>query len=226
MAQTERHQSARVRRLFRVCLIGLLFLQGPALAQGSNTTKSQAPLPIAHLPADAQKAHVELRELKATMERALNSMDMDTIIANVTDDLIFTTMNGDVARGPAGIRKYFETMMKGPNPRVEKVTANFVADDLSNLYGNNVAVAYGSSKDQYQLKGGQNFDINARWSATMVRRNDRWLISNFHYSTNVFDNAILDAQRKYALMIGGAIALALALLGFWLGRTSGRKHPA
>lgn len=190
----------------------------PALAQTAGGGKPP--------PADVEKLHDELRALKATMERALNANDIDAIVANVTDDVVFTTMNGDVARGPAAIRKYFETMMKGDNPRVRKVTAAFEAEDLSNLYGPDFAVAFGSSKDQYELAGGENFAVAARWSATMVRRDGRWRIANFHYSTNMFDNPILRAQRKYLLGAAAAAGIVLAIVGFWAGRRTARRAMA
>jgi len=190
----------------------------PTLAQTAG-----APAP---LPAEVEKVHDELRALKATMERALNAGDIDAIVANSTEDVVFTTMNGDVARGAAGIHKYFESMMKGDNPRVRKVKAAFEADDLSILHGPDVAVAFGSSKDQYELAGGESFEIAARWSATMVRRDGRWRIANFHYSANVFDNPVLQAQRKVLLGAAAGAGVVLALAGFWAGRRSGRRTAA
>lgn len=190
----------------------------PTLAQTAG-----APAP---LPAEVGKVHDELRALKATMERALNAGDIDAIVANSTEDVVFTTMNGDVARGAAGIRKYFEIMMKGDNPRVRKVKAAFEADDLSILHGPDLAVAFGSSKDQYELAGGESFEIAARWSATMVRRDGRWRIANFHYSANVFDNPVLQAQRKVLLWAAAGAGIVLALGGFWIGRRSGKRTTA
>lgn len=208
------------KHLLRAGLCALVLVQADACAQAARST----PKPMAALkPAEAEIIHNELRALKAAMERALNAMDVNALVAHVTDDVIFTTMNGDVARGHDGIRKYFETMMKGPDPRVRKVVAKFEAEDLSNLYGRDFAVAFGSSKDSYEIRGGQAFNVAARWSSTMVRRDGRWLIANFHYSSNMFDNAILDAQRKYLTWVAVAAATVLALLAFWLGRAYGKK---
>ena len=179
------------------------------------TSASAAPTP--------EQLHDGLRALKATMEKALNSMDIETVANNVTEDVVFTTMNGDVARGRYGIRKYFESMMKGPNPRVASVRTKFEADDLSHLYGNDVAVSFGSSKDQYTLAGGESFAVDARWSGTMVRRDGRWLIANFHYSTNMFENPVLQAQRKLLLIGGTTASVISALLAFFVGRARGRK---
>jgi uncharacterized protein (TIGR02246 family) len=179
------------------------------------------------VPADAattETMHKGLRDLKATMQRALSEMDLNTLLANVTEDVVFTTMNGDVALGREGIKKYFDTMMKGPKRVVSSINANFEADDLSHLYGSDVAVAWGSSKDRYQMAVGGALDVNARWSGTMVRRDGKWLIANFHYSTNMFDNPALDSQRKIFSIAGLVGGLALAIAAFWLGSVRGRRR--
>lgn len=113
--------------------------------------------------------------------------------------------------------------MKGPHPRVTSLRAHFEADDLSNLYGNNVAVSFGSSKDHYTLANGDAFDVSARWSGTMVRRDGRWLIANFHYSTNMFDNPVLEAQRKFMLIGAAGVGGVLMLLFFFIGRARGKR---
>lgn len=191
-----------------------------AQAVTSQTVATQADTP------SPEQLHQELRALKTKMENAINAMDVDTIVANVADDIVFTTMNGDVVHGRAEVKKYFETMMKGDKPRVIKVQTKFEVDDIANLYGNNFAVAFGTSKDHYVLAGGDIFDVQARWSSTMVRKNTQWQVANFHYSTNMFDNPVLEAQRNIGLKIGGGIAVILAFAAFWLGRIRGKKLAA
>ena len=199
----------------RVLALLLSCFAAVASAQDSGTGELSEPR--------AEALHQELRELRATMERALNERDLDSIVANVTDDVLFTTMNGDVVRGPDAIREYFEKMLSGPDAVVETVTSSFEADDLSLLLEDDVAIAFGDSEDQYVLTNGMDFRVSARWSATMVRRDERWLIANFHYSTNMFDNPVLDAQR--ATLIKGSVAVALValLVGFFVGRARGRS---
>jgi uncharacterized protein (TIGR02246 family) len=164
------------------------------------------------------EAHAGLRQLQATMEKALNSGDVETILANVDDNVVFTTMNDDVARGKKGIREYFEKMMKGPERVVDSVTTHFEPDDLSILHGNDTAIAFGHAHDHYVLTNGRAFDITARWSGTMLRRDGKWIVASFHYSTNVFDNPILTAQRRLLIGVGAAIAVLAAGVAFWLGR--------
>lgn len=175
--------------------------------------------PAAGVPSEEQKRQ-ELGALRETMERALNAMDLETILAHVTDDVIFTTMNGDVARNKDGVRKYFETMMMGPAKRIEKVTTKFEVDEKSRFLAPDVAVAAGVSHDRYVLAGGRELAIDARWTGTMVRRDGKWLVAGFHYSANVFRNPILEGQRKVMLMAAGGVCAALMLIAFFAGRKS------
>lgn len=162
--------------------------------------------------------HEELRQLKTDMQDALNEMDIDKKLARVTEDAVFTTMNGDRVVGRDGIRKYFEKMLKGANPIVKEVSVDFSVDELSHLYGDNTAVAFGSSRDKYLLSDGYAFEVEPKWSATMVRQGDKWLVANFHYSTNMFDNPVLTAQRKMLFIGGSVVSLLLGLAGFFLAK--------
>jgi uncharacterized protein (TIGR02246 family) len=176
-------------------------------------------------PTPAAQQHEELRKLQAAMEAALNARDLDALIANLDENVVFTTMNGDVATGREGIREYFKIMMEGPGKRVESVTTDFIPDALSVFYGDDVAVAFGSSNDDYVLTSGSKFTIKGRWTATLVHKDGRWLVGAFHYSANVFDNPILKMQRKFLTWGGFAIALLFAAIGFFVGRRR-RVQPA
>ena len=168
-------------------------------------------------PVTDEQLHDDLRQLRAEMEAALNSRDIDAILAHVDENVVFTTMNSDVVTGREGVRDYFDTMMTGPDKVVESVTAKFVPEALSILHGGDTAISWGHTEDHYQLASGQELDISARWSGTMVRRDGRWVVASFHYSTNMFDNPVLTSQRRLLLGGGAAAALVFAGLGFWLG---------
>ncbi|HEV7919288.1 MAG TPA: DUF4440 domain-containing protein [Thermoanaerobaculia bacterium] len=173
---------------------------------------------IAQTPNPDEPVHQALRQLKATMAKALNERDLDTIVANVTPNVVFTTMNGDVCHGPAEIRAYFDKMLNAPGHIVKNLTVSFEADALTDLHGGDTGIAYGSSKDHYELTNGQVFDINGRWSCTLVNEGDRWLIASFHYSANVFDNPILSKTKRW-IVWAAAVALAVGIvLGFLIGR--------
>lgn len=176
-----------------------------------------------HAQLQDEATHVALRQLKATMEKALNARDLDTIVANVHPSVVFTTMNGDVCRGPEQIRAYFHKMLDAPGHIVKDVKVSFEVDELTTLYGGDTGVAYGSSKDHYELTDGKTFDIRGRWTCTMVKNGDRWVISAFHYSTDVFRNPIVDRYRSAMWQVGAGAAAAALLVGLLLGRMLRRR---
>jgi len=198
----------------------LLLASNLVLAQAPDKPEAEATAAAAAMDPETRQAHEDLRELRRVMETALNNRDVDALLANVDDRVVFTTMNGDVARGKEGIREYYEKMLNGPGKVVKSVTTSFEPDDLSLLYGDNhMAIAFGHTNDHYVLTSGKEFDIHARWSGTMLRRDDgKWNVASFHYSANIFDNPILNEQRRILIMVAVGLAIVAAGLAFWLGR--------
>ncbi|MBI3299049.1 MAG: nuclear transport factor 2 family protein [Elusimicrobia bacterium] len=163
--------------------------------------------------------HDELRAVRDGFAAALNRGDVDAMAEHLHPDVLFTTMNGDTRRGRQAMKDYYNTMMKGPERRVESVHVDMSVDDLTKLYaGGTVGLAWGSSRDSYKLADGSQFQIGGRWSCTLVKESGRWLLANIHYSTSVFDNPVLGAVKKYAFRLAAGAGLAGLLAGFWLGR--------
>lgn len=209
--------SVRFASLVFLMTSSAVWAQAPQAPAAPQAQPSAAPTQAPQVP-PVEELHNGLRRLQATMEKALNSRDLDTIVANVHDDVVFTTMNGDIVRGKQGVREYFERMMNGPDKVVEDVQTKFEADDLSVLHGGDTAVAFGHTQDHYVLTGGETFDVQARWSGTMLRRGKEWIVGSFHYSTNMFDNPVLAAQQKAFTWISVMGALLVAVVAFLLGR--------
>ena len=187
----------------------------------AGLARAQAPEPALDPALAAQ--HDELRALANEMEDALNKRDLDRLLANVDDDLVFTAMNAEAGYGKEHVRNYFNRMLNGPDKVVENIKVDFVPDKLSVFYGPDVAVSAGNAASHYELANGMKFDVTARWTGTLVRKDGRWLVASFHYSTNMFDNPVLTMQRKYLITGGAGGALVLGLLGFFIGRKTGRR---
>ncbi|WNG14784.1 SgcJ/EcaC family oxidoreductase [Cystobacter fuscus] len=171
-------------------------------------------------------AHEALRALENDMEQALNARDVDRLLSHVTEDVVFTTMNNDVRVGKSAIRAYYEKMLSGPGRVVDKLTTKFEVDGLTRLYGT-TGLAQGSSTDHYVLADGSDFVVHGRWSCALVKQGEQWLIASFHYSTNVFDNPVLDKVERVSLSIGAAVSVVMLGVGFVLGRvTAGRPRGA
>jgi len=177
----------------------------------------------ARTPEGDAATHEALRALKNDMEQALNAQDLDRLLSHLHPDVVFTTMNNDVRVGKDAIRAYYEKMRTGPDRVVEKLTAKFEVDDLTRLY-DETGLAQGSSTDHYVLTDGSDLVVHGRWSCALVKQGDQWLIASFHYSTNVFDNPVLDLVKKKAMTLAGVGGVGLLLVGLVLGRVTGRRR--
>ena len=197
-----------------VLACGVLMLSAVAVAQDA----------AAAAPKD-EATHQALRALKADMEQALNARDLDRLLTHLHPSIVFTTMNNDVVVGKQAVRAYYDKMLNGPSPVVRSLHAHFEADDLTRLYGN-TGLAQGSSEDHYVLTDGADLLIHGRWSCALVKEGDQWLIASFHYSTNVFDNPILDKVKHTLATTAGGASIICLLGGLIVGRLMGRRKAA
>jgi uncharacterized protein (TIGR02246 family) len=169
-------------------------------------------------------AHDELRAVRDAMVKAVNSNDRDAMLKHLHTNVVVTWLDGSVSRGPDQVRAYYDRMMTGDQRVVESVSINPTVDELSALYGN-TAVAWGSSNDHFRLRNGLDFSVKSRWSATLVKEDGRWQIVNFHASTDLFDNALLDVQKRVTYWAGGIAAVVGLAVGFGVGRFMRRGRP-
>lgn len=195
-----------------------------ALVQAPRLCLAQAPA-APQTPENLKQTHDELRHLRDTMVAALNAGNVDEMAAHLHPNVIFTAMNGDVARGPAAVRAYFDRMMKGPDRIVASVHVDVQVDELADLYGQ-TAVAFGSSADTYQLADGNDFQVRSRWTCSMIRQDGQWLITSFHSSANVFDNAILAKVRRLGYWATGAGSILALVVGAVVGRRTSKSRAA
>lgn len=197
-------------------------------------------LPLSSLVGSAQEAkqtganadeatHQELRALKVALVDAFNKKDIDKLVEHLHPDVTATWQNGEVTKGPKGVRDYYNRMLVGEKSVVEKIEAAPEVTDIALLFGSPhiTATAYGKLNDKYKLRDGTEFNMNSLFSATMVKKDGKWLIVNYHGSTNVFDNEVLKLYVTKSMWWTGGIAGGVALiLGLLVGRMLGGKKAA
>ncbi|HEY2293568.1 MAG TPA: nuclear transport factor 2 family protein [Thermoanaerobaculia bacterium] len=191
-------------------LLSLLSL--PLLAQ------APASPPAASAPASDEATHNELRALRDGLLDAMRKGDIERELTFFHPNVVVTWHNAEVSRGRDGIRKYLARMLQGPNKAVDSYNADVNVDELTILYGGDTGISFGSAVEHFKMASGRNFDLPARWSATLVKDNGQWLIASLHTSDNLFDNPLLDSAKQ---TIGwtGAIGLAVGLaIGLVVGR--------
>jgi ketosteroid isomerase-like protein len=173
---------------------------------------SQAP------PARDEAVHNELRALRDGLVEAMNKGDIDRQLIYLHPNIVVTALNGEVSRGRDGVRGYFLKMTTGPNRVVESFHCEVTVDELTILYGPDTGIAFGSAVQSYKLTDGLKLDAKTRWTATLVKDHDHWLVASLHASANLFDNPLLAMAKRTAYWAGGISLLAGLIIGSFLTR--------
>ncbi|MGH7137146.1 MAG: YybH family protein [Pirellulales bacterium] len=168
--------------------------------------------------------HDELRAMRDGLLEAANALDLDGIVSYCDDEISLTTPDAVLSKGKDAVREYFYAKAKGPDRVVEQFHSTPTVDALSTLYGGDTAVATGTSVDHFTLTNGLEFDLNSRWSATLVKRDGQWRLANYHTATDVFDNPLLRTAKRWLWWAAGGGLLVGVLVGFLLGRR--RRKPS
>jgi ketosteroid isomerase-like protein len=195
---------------YLLIFLALIFIPAVAPAQAAATDT------------EADQAITKLRE---GLVDSFNKGDMDRLLSYLDTNAVVTWQNGEVCEGPAAVKAYYERMMKGDHPVVSKVTAD--PKVLGRHVQGDWAVSWGSLNDQFVLTDGRELPLNSRFTATVVKRGDRWLVSAFHVSVNAFDNPIMALAIKKILMIAGIGGLVIGgILGAVIMRMLRQRNSA
>lgn len=172
-----------------------------------------------------ETTHNELRALKEGITTVFNKLgasgkeeDLTAILQYAHKNIVLNAMNGVRAVGHEGIRKHFRETMVGEKRTVQSVQHDFDVDALSFLYGDDTAIAYGTTKGKYVLTGGVDLEVNATWLGTLVKENGKWLIAGFQFAPSIFDNPIAQQLERTLYWAAGGAGLVGLIFGYLLGR--------
>lgn len=175
---------------------------------------------------DASGGHLEerqqLRTLLEQMEKGIGSLDVEAVIKLMTPDAIVTWQNAEVSRGPEQIRGYYNRMLKGSSPIVKKFSTKATLGGPAVFHADS-AIAWGTTVDEFELADGTLFTLNANWSTTVVKQNGQWKVAALHFSTNLFDNPMLNKAQSLIKMAAIAGVLGGFLLAFLATKFLGKK---
>ena len=156
--------------------------------------------------------HDELRAVREKAVDAFKTKDIDRLLECFHKDVVITLQNAEVCVGHEEVRAFHERMSEGEDRSVQSQETEFKVDDLSILYGDDTAVAHGTIQDDFKLTSGMQFQLESRWSATLVKEEDKWLVASFHASTNMFENGVSDVMLKWNSIKVGGIALLTGIV--------------
>jgi ketosteroid isomerase-like protein len=147
--------------------------------------------------------------MRDEMMAAFKSRDIDSLLKHVHPNIVVTWQNAEVSRGRDGVRKFYQAMMEGESSRVKNVTAELGVDEISMLYGDDMAIAFGTLNENFELRSGLTFDLANRWTATVVRDQGQWQLAAFQVSTNMFENGLQDRLLQWNTIKSGGVAFAV-----------------
>lgn len=169
-------------------------------------------------PAKDEAIHNELRALRDGLIDSMNKGDIERELSYMHPNVVVTWHNAEVSRGRDGVRAYLTRMLSGPNRVVANYSANVTVDELTILYGGATGISFGSAVEHFALNDGKALDLPARWSATLVKEGDKWLIASLHASDNLFDNPVLATAKRTAYWSGGISLVVGLIAGLFIGR--------
>lgn len=159
-----------------------------------------------------------IHDVFASVERAVRERDKTTLIDSATENHLMTSKNGETVVGKAALAAYLDKMI-GYAPSIKSLRST-VEMSPGILFDSDTAVTHGRSRDHYAFADGLELHLTTFWTATLARDPDRWRIAAIDYSFNMFDNGMLDAARRGALVAaaGGALSGFIAGLLFFRRR--------
>lgn len=170
-----------------------------------------------------EATHNQLRALRDGLLAAIKKGDIDAQLGYLHPNVVVTWQNAEISRGHDGVRAYLKRTLQGPAKFVESYSTEVNVDELTILYGGDAGISFGSALDRFKLSNGSTLEIPSRWSATLVNEGGKWLIASVHSSTNLFENPLLAAAKRWAYAAGGITLVVGVVVGFLLGR---RKRAA
>ncbi|QEG38250.1 YybH family protein [Roseimaritima ulvae] len=176
---------------------------------------------------DASADHEQLRELREILTEAVLKNDVETQLQHVDDQIVTTWQNNQVARGREGLEAFMAEMSSGDSKVFQGYTVRPAADDISVLHGGHTAIAVGKSVPHYKIMG-MEFDLENRWTATLVKKDGQWKLAAYHVSGNILDNPVLDAAKGSLVWVGGIAAVVGLLAGMLLMKimNKSKSNPA
>ena len=198
-----------MRKCFQLGLVFLLALIATtARAQevATEATQSQAAV-------DTKAIDAELDRFRDDLFHAFNTGDYPAMLEKYCHkDIIATWQDGTTSEGHAGVIAEFDKLKQF----IDKMTVDATTDKRLILNDGNLVISSGDMKDHYVLGRGPSVNLNSRWSATLIKDSDRWLLVSFSASTNAFDNEVvsfyLTSQKYMVSAVAGLIGIGIGIV--------------
>lgn len=190
--------------------LGFFLVFNAATVRAQQAVTEEIPSPSA---VDTKVIDAELDKFRDDLFHAFNTGDYPAMLEKYCHkDIIATWQDGTTSEGHAGVIAEFDKLKQF----IDKMTVDATTDKRLILNDGNLVISSGEMKDHYVLGRGPSVNLNSRWSATLIKDNDRWLLVSFSASTNAFDNEVvslyLTSQKYTVAVVAGLIGVTLGIV--------------
>ena len=166
----------------------------------------------------------ELLKVFREIEAAINAQSVDRMVMQMAPDATVTWLNGEVSRGHAEIKAYYERMVKGEKRILDKyTTAAKVSAPARFFGGGEVAVADGTTEDEFFPVARGPFRLSSNWTSTSAKIDGQWKVVGLHLSSNVFTNPLMDEAKSAVWYTATGCLAGGFVLGWLTARIRRRK---
>src|SRR5215470_11465073 len=125
----------------------------------------------------------QLRAMLAEFEAAINAQSIERMVAEMDDNVTVIWLNAEVSRGKDQVRAYYGRMVGHEKAILNKYLTKATIGAPAKFYGD-VAIADGSTADEFYPIARGVFKLDSRWSTTVVKNpSGEWRIVLLHLSS-------------------------------------------
>ena len=166
----------------------------------------------------------ELLKVFREIEAAINAQSVDRMVMQMAPDATVTWLNGEVSRGHAEIKAYYERMVKGEKRILDKYTTTAKVSAPARFFGGGeVAVADGTTEDEFFPVARGPFRLSSNWTSTSAKIDGQWKVVGLHLSSNVFTNPLMDEAKSAVWYTATGCLAGGFVLGWLTARIRRRK---
>lgn len=178
-------------------------------------------------PTEANEAasHDELRAFLVQIEAVVAEGNWDGLKPLLTSQVVVVWLDGTQSHGIEEVVQYLKSKTEGENAIVDRFKVTTEVAALSDLYGEDTAVAFGTAKSDFLLRGNE-ISLEGPWAGTLIKEDGKWKLASMTASIGAFDNPLFIWLRRALWGVGVVAALAGLIIGWLVGRRTKRIAPS
>lgn len=165
--------------------------------------------------------HDELRSFRVDIEAVVEQGNWDGLKPFLSSQVVVVWLDGTQCHGIEEVVRYLKSKTEGETAIVDRFEVTTEVAALSDLYGEDTAVAFGSAKSDFLLRGSE-ISMRGPWAGTIIKEDGKWKLASLTASIGAFDNPLLIWLQRLLWVVGSVAALGGLIIGLVIGRRTKR----